>query len=177
MWSSSLYTDKGLAIALVKRKPLDGEDNDPYGRVYIFELELQDGTVVRKVGMVNSDSMGRVTDRLMEVLRSFFMQYRYVPKSRIVKAKKFRIPYYVETYLHRLLDDIRYKFDKKFDGCKEFFVDLDVDEFSSYLDSFQYSELLKGETKMAIDRYEAICAAIEAESGDSEAKGTDTLPF
>ncbi len=166
-------------MALVKRKRLDGESvkDSPYGRVYIFELVMEDSTIVHKVGMVNSDSMSRVTDRLMEVLRSFFMQYRYVPKSRIVKAKKFRVPYYVETHLHKLLDDISYKFGKKFDGCREFFTDLDVDELVSYLDSFQYTELLAGETKMDSDRYEAICEAIKAEKENSKAKGTDTLPF
>ena len=156
-------------MALVKRKLLDGEPvkDSPYGRIYIFEILLEDGVVVYKVGMVNSDNMSRVTDRLMEVLRSFFTVYRYVPHSRLVKAKKFRVPYYVETHLHKLLDDINYKFDKKFDGCREFFTDLDIDELVSYLDSFQYTELLTGETKMDVDRYEAICAAIEAESGNS----------
>jgi len=170
-------------MPLVKRKPLEGEITkaSPYGRVYIFELVLEDGTELCKVGMVNSDSMSRVTDRLMEVLRSFFMQYRYVPKSRIVKAKKFLIPYYVETHLHKLLAELKYKTEKKFDGSNEMFTDVDLDELVSYLDEFQYEELLRGETKTAIDRYNKITEAIEldkqASNKKGEAKATNTLPF
>jgi len=169
-------------MALVKRKPLEGEvANNPYGRVYIFEIELDEGTVIHKVGMVNSDSMSRVTDRLMEVLRSFFMVYRYVPKSRIVKAKKFLIPYIVENHLHKLLAELKYKSDKKYDGYDEMFSDVDIDELVSYMDSFQYKELLVGETRMDIDRYGKICEAIkmdeQANNEKDTAKGTDELPF
>jgi len=170
-------------MALVKRKPIEGEvtKTSPYGRVYIFEIELDDGTMIHKVGMVNSDSMSRVTDRLMEVLRSFFMQYRYIPKSRIVKAKKFLIPYIVENHLHKLLAELKYKSDKKYDGYDEMFSDVDIDELVRYMDSFQYRELLVGETKMDISRYEKIREAVEldkmANSKKSTAKGTDELPF
>ena len=170
-------------MALVKRKPIEGEvaKDNPYGRVYIFELVLEDGTELYKVGMVNSDSMSRVTDRLMEVLRSFFMVYRYVPKSRIVKAKKFLIPYYVETHLHKLLAELKYKSDKKFDGSNELFADVDLDELVSYLDKFQYGELLRGENKIPTDRYYKIVEAIDldkqASNRKDEAKATDTLPF
>jgi hypothetical protein len=153
-----------------------------YGRIYIFELELDSGEIVHKVGMVNSDSMSRVTDRLMEVLRSFFMTYRYVPRSKIVKAMKFRVPYYVENHLHKLLEDIRYRFPKKFDGSMEFFHEIDTDEFISYMESFTYDMLLKGETApMDKTKYEKIVEAIrlerEAEEAKSKAKATDELPF
>jgi len=149
--------------------------------VYIFELELDDGTMIHKVGMVNSDSMSRVTDRLMEVLRSFFMVYRYVPKSRIVKAKKFLIPYIVENHLHKLLAELKYKSDKKWDGYDEVFSDVDIDELVSYMDSFQYKELLTAEAKMSINRYNKVCEAMRidrlANGTEKEAKGTDELPF
>ena len=79
--------------------------------------------------------------------------------------------------MHRLLDDIKYKFDKKFDGCKEFFIDLDIDEFSKYLDEFEYSELLKGKRKMELDKYEAIVTATKAEQKQSASKGSDKLAF
>ena len=148
------------------------------GRVYLFEFILDDNTLVYKVGMVNSDSMSRVTDRLMEVLRSFFMTYRYIPRSRIVKAKKYKIPYIVENHFHSLLDDIKYSFDKKFDGSNEFFTDLDVDMFKEYMDTFEYIELLRGETSMPKDRYEKIKTAIrEAELEKNPADSTDDVPF
>jgi len=156
-------------------------NTSPYGRVYVFELVFEDGTTIYKVGMVNSDSMSRVTDRLMEVLRSFFMQYRFVPSSRIVKAKKFLIPYIVENHLHKLLAELKYKSDKKYDGYDEMFSDVDIDELTSYMDSFQYKELLVGETKMDVSRYNKICEAIKMDEQGSyrekKAKATDKLPF
>jgi len=170
-------------MALVKRKPIEGEvtKDNPYGRVYVFAIVLEDGTEMYKVGMVNSDSMSRVTDRLMEVLRSFFMQYRYVPKSRIVKAKKFLVPYYVETHLHKLLAELKYRSDKKFDGSNELFTDIDLDELISYMDSFEYSELLRWESKTSTDKYYKIVEAIEldkqARCKKDKAKDTDELPF
>ena len=185
-------------MALVKRKPLDENDTticrklagsqkntkgNPYGRVYIFELILEDGTELVKVGMVNSDSMSRVTDRLMEVLRSFFMQYRYVPKSRIVKAKKFLIPYIVENHLHKLLAELKYKSDKKFDGYNELFIDIDLDELVSYIDSFEYIELLRGETRMDVSKYEKISEVIRITTEEKDnitnidTKEPDKIPF
>ena len=164
-------------MALVKRRPLGGQEDSPYGRVYIFELILEDGTELYKVGMVNSDSMSRVTDRLMEVLRSFFMQYRRVPKSRIVKAKKFLIPYYVETHLHKLLAELKYKSDKKFDGSNELFTGIDLDELISYMESFAYNELLKGQVSMSIKKYEEIREAIVKESSGSKPEAKEGLGF
>ena len=131
--------------------------------------------------MVNSDSMSRVTDRLMEVLRSFFMVCRYVPKSRIVKAKKFLIPYYVETHLHKLLAELKYKSSKKWDGSNEIFTDIDLDGLVNYMEEFQYSELLRGENKISTDRYYKIVEAIaldkQASTKKDKAKATNTLPF
>jgi len=171
-------------MALVRRKPIEGEvskSTSPYGRVYVFELVMEDGTVIYKVGMVNSDSMSRVTDRLMEVLRSFFMQYRYVPTSKIVKAKKYLVPYYVETHLHHLLDDLKYRPDKKYDGYNEMFTGLDVEALTSYMDEFEYGELLRGETSMDEGKCSKIGEAIAldklATSKKGKAKEEDKLSF
>ena len=130
--------------------------------------------------MINSDSMSRVTDRLMEILRSFFIKYRYVPKSRIVKAKKVLVPYYVETHIHKLLAEFKHKSDKKWDGSNEVFTDIDIDELVDYLDTFQYVELLKGYTSMSIDRYNKITEAIKLSEKVNEVKDDkiiDKIPF
>ena len=168
-------------MALVKRKAIASEKDEPYGRVYIFELVLEDGTEIHKVGMVGSDSMSRVTDRLMEVLRSFFMQYRYVPHSKIVKAKKFLVPYYVETHIHHLLEDLKYTPDKKFDGSNELFIGLDTDELVNYMEEFEYGELLRDSTSMPIDRYSKIVEAMqlnrEAKVDTDNVDASNELPF
>ena len=111
-----------------------------YGRVYALRITLDTGKVVHKVGMCHSE---RSVDRMMEVLRSFFNTYRYVPQCVLKRDKKILIPRLVEKYLHDRLDDLVYTFDKKFDGSTEFFQDLDEEAFLEYLDSFEYTELLQ----------------------------------
>lgn len=162
-------------MALFRRASVskDQEDSE-FGRLYVIKLVLKDGTEVHKVGMCNS---ARSTDRMMEVLRSFFMQYRYVPYAELRRDKKVRIPYIVENYMHNLLDEHRFSFDKKFDGCTEFF-EIDEDAFLDYLDNFEYGELLRGETSVPTERYEAICEAIRKERDEDKPRSEpDKLPF
>ena len=151
-------------------------DADSYGRIYVIKLVLVDGTEVHKVGMVNTDDLSRVTDRMMEILRSFFTVYRYVPYAELRKAKKVRIPYIVEAYLHSLLADTKYTFDKKFSGSTECF-EIDEESFLEYLDKFEYVEMLRGETKMKKDRYEAITEAMRLDRRLEASKATDELKF
>ncbi len=159
-------------MALVKRRPLEGQE-DEYGRLYVIRLVLKDGTEVHKVGMCNSS---RSADRMMEVLRSFFMQYRYVPYAELRRDKKVLIPYVVETYMHKLLKEYRYTFDKKFDGCQEFF-DIDEDSFLEYLDQFEYGQMLEGEVSMPIKKYEEVRDAIAKESSGSKPEAKEGLGF
>lgn len=164
-------------MALIKRKEIETEDSDPYGRIYVIKLVLKDGTEVHKVGMVNTSSTSRVTDRMMEILRSFFTVYRYVPYAELRRSKKVRIPYIVENYLHKVLADAKHTFDKKFSGSTECF-EIDEDSFLEHLDNFTYALLLRGETKpMDINRHTAIVKAIQEEREGKRGKGKDELPF
>ena len=175
-------------MALVTRKPIDenatslqkrpkvGKRKDKrseFGRLYVIKLVLKDGTEVHKIGMCNSD---RSTDRMMEILRSFFMVYRYVPYAELRRDKKVRIPYIVESYIHRLLKEYRYKFDKKFNGNSEAF-EIDEDSFLEYLDSFRYEEMLEGETKMDTDRYNKIKRAIQLDKDPDTFSEDMPIPF
>jgi len=165
-------------VALVKRSGVvDKPKKDTeFGRLYVIKMILKDGTEVHKVGMTNSD---RSTDRMMEILRSFFMKYRYVPYTELRRDKKVRIPYIVETYMHNLLEEYSYTFDKKFDGSSEYFS-IDEEAFLEYLDEFEYAEMLHGVTKMPKDRYEKICKAIDADTDidkDYVNGKDDTIPF
>jgi hypothetical protein len=74
---------------------------DQYGRLYVLRFELDSGEIVWKVGMCNTD---RTLDRMMEVLRSFFKVYRYVPRVTLRKDKKVVTPLLVEKYMHGLLE-------------------------------------------------------------------------
>lgn len=150
-------------MALVTRSTdMFKEDKSEFGRLYIIKLVLVDGTEVHKIGIVNTDSMSRVTDRMMEILRGFFMQYRYSPYAELRKAIKVRIPYIVEKHVHDLLAEYRYKFDKRFTGSTECF-EIDEDAVIEYLDKFKYTKLLEGKIKMDTKKYNAIRHAIKEE--------------
>lgn len=114
--------------------------SDGYGRVYVHKFELEDGPVLWKVGMCESN---RTLDRLMEVLRSFFITYRYIPKTRLRKDKKTLVPKLLEKHMHEVLADYKYSFDKKFDGHTEFFIDLDETVLLDYLTKIDDLDFLK----------------------------------
>lgn len=59
------------------------------------------------------------------------------------------------------------------------FFEIDEEAFLEYLDSFEYGELLRGETSTSVERYEMISSAIrkENESKHKSEKGTNELPF
>ena len=46
-----------------------------------------------------------------------------------------------------------------------------------YLDKFEYAEMLRGETKMKKDRYEAITEAMRLDRELEASKATDELKF
>ncbi|RLA69472.1 MAG: hypothetical protein DRG30_10145 [Epsilonproteobacteria bacterium] len=110
------------------------------GRVYVFRITLACSKIIWKVGMTHSD---RATDRMFEVLRSFFQVHRYSPKCELKRDKKVLIPRLVEKHMHSLLDEWRYTLDKPSDGSTEFFHNLDEEVLLDYLDNFAYETLLQ----------------------------------
>ena len=145
-----------------------------FGRVYILQLTLKCGKVIHKVGMTNSD---RATDRMFEVLRSFFNTYRYVPSCKLKKDKKVLIPLLVEKHMHNILDEWSYTTEKPFDGSTEFFHNLDEEAVIGYLENFQYTDLLSGQTSMKEKDYNEIKIAIEKQSPKIIDLNDDTIPF
>jgi hypothetical protein len=146
-----------------------------YGRVFVFKITLKCGKVVHKVGMTHSD---RATDRMFEVLRSFFNNYRYSPICELRRDKKVLIPLLVEKHLHELLDEWAYRFDKSFDGSTEFFYELDESVLLDYLDNFEYTNLLQV-TSMKEDHLIAIRTAIDSQTptNPTESLDKDKIPF
>ena len=146
-----------------------------YGRIYVLQLTLSCGKIIHKVGMTHSD---RATDRMMEILRSFFNTYRYVPKCKIRKDKEVLIPMLVEKYMHEILDEWSYTPDKPFDGSTEFFHNLDENEVLTYLDEFKYNDLLIGKITMKAKELQDIRDAIKTtEKKPKKSPKDDILPF
>ena len=111
-----------------------------FGRVYVFRITLSCDKIIWKIGMCHSD---RATDRMFEVLRSFFQVHRYSPKCELKRDKKVLIPRLVEKHMHSLLDELKYTPSKPSDGSGEFFHNLDEDVLLDYLDNFTYEALLQ----------------------------------
>ena len=142
----------------------------------MFKFILDDDTTIWKVGMTHS---ARATDRMFEVLRSFFTTYRYVPRCELRRDKKVLIPRLVEKHLHELLVEWKYTFDKPFDGHTEFFKDLDEEVLLEYLDAFKYNELLVDKRVLKETHLEAIRLAIDSQtkSTSTNTLDEDKIPF
>ena len=163
-------SDKGYKMFFKKDQGL--QKGDGYGRLYVLRFELDSGIVLHKVGMCKSN---RTLDRMMEILRSFFTIYRYVPRVTLRKDMKTIVPLLVEKHMHNLLDEWSYRFEKNFDGSTEFFQDLDESVLLDYLSNFDYTELLKVD-EMKTEDYEAIKEEIKKNNTNKE-EGINELPF
>lgn len=109
------------------------------GRVYLIKLILPNGYIVHKIGMTHSP---RSVDRMMEILRSWFTLYRYVPHAELRLDKETGVPLLLEKHMHEVLKEWKYVPDKKVDGAQEMFMDLNEDIVIDYLKHFDYSLLL-----------------------------------
>jgi len=91
------------------------------GKLYVMRFILPDKTVY-KIGMTSEP---RATDRLMEIVRSYYNVYRETPIAKIMRYRSCDDVYAVEAMLHRYFKDYKCEFKKPFDGCTEIF---EIDE-------------------------------------------------
>ncbi len=96
----------------------------------MLRLTLDDKEVIHKVGMCYSD---RATDRMMEILRSWFMQYRYIPETQMKLNYKTNFPYQFEKHIHGILNEFKWIPDKKVDGGQEMFKGIEEQEVIDYI--------------------------------------------
>jgi hypothetical protein len=122
--------------------------NTDKGRIYILRMTLDNKEVIHKIGMCHSS---RSTDRMLEILRSWFMYYRYVPETRLRLDYETGVPLLFEQHIHEILKEFKWVPDKKVDGAQEMFKDLDEDEVIEYIKDFDYSTLASGKLSMATD--------------------------
>jgi hypothetical protein len=115
------------------------------GRLYVIKLVLENNDVVHKIGMTHSP---RSTDRMMEILRSWFMQYRYVPLAKLRLDHATGVPLLFEQHMHKVLNDYKWVPSKKVDGGQEMFKDLDEKVLLKYIKQFNYQTLMEGKKTM-----------------------------
>ena len=108
-------------------------------RVYVIKIVLPDNTVIHKIGMTNSP---RSADRMMEILRSWFMAYRFVPYTELRLDMECRDAYKLEQYIHKILDKNRFEPDLKVDGGTEMFADINELRVVQFLKAYGNSSFV-----------------------------------
>lgn len=121
------------------------------GRIYVIRIELPDDTIVHKIGITRSD---RTVDRMMEILRSWFIRFRFVPYSELRLDMKTFYPTEIEKHIHRMLRHKRFIPHMKVSGGSEMFVDIDEDRVLHYIRTFD--DELAPKLKLKKEDYEVL---------------------
>ncbi len=100
------------------------------GRVYVIKIILPDLAVVHKIGMCHSN---RSVDRMMEILRSWFSKYRFVPYTELRLDMESNYPRQIESHIHKVLSHKQFIPNEKVSGGKEMFTDVDEFRVIQYL--------------------------------------------
>lgn len=100
------------------------------GRVYVIKLTLPGNTVVHKIGMCKSS---RSVDRMMEILRSWFVSYRFVPHTELKLDMETDEPLEVEQHIHKVLAHKQWIPNNKVSGGTEMFTGIDEFRVIQYL--------------------------------------------
>jgi len=122
------------------------------GRLYVLRI-LVDGCIVHKIGMVNTD---RSTDRMMEILRSWFVAYRYVPLTVMKLDMKCDDPHKLEKHIHKILKNNQYLPDKKVSGGTEMFKNVDEVKVIAFLKAYNNSMCVNPD-QLTEKEYGVIC--------------------
>ena len=118
------------------------------GRIYVIRIVLPDGTIVHKIGMTNSD---RAVDRMMEILRSWFMVFRFVPYAELKLDMNTNYPKQLESHIHKILNHKQFIPRLKVDGGTEMFSNIDEFRVLHYIRTF--NEDLFPELRLTDENY------------------------
>lgn len=100
------------------------------GRIYVIKMVLPDSVVVHKIGLCHSS---RSVDRMMEILRSWFTNFRFVPYSELRLDMETNYPKQIEEHIHKVLAHKKFMPHKEVSGWTEMFTDIDEFRVIQYL--------------------------------------------
>lgn len=126
------------------------------GRIYVIKITLPDACVVHKIGMCNTD---RSTDRMMEILRSWFTRYRFVPYAELKLDMETGRPRELETHIHKILKSKQFIPNEKVEGGTEMFMDINEFRVLRYLKQFN-DKLLDNPLDLSEEDYKHLCQLI-----------------
>jgi len=123
-------------------------------------MVLPDDYVVHKIGMTHTN---RSTDRMMEILRSWFTKYRFVPYSELRLDMECTCPKELEYHMHRILESTRFVPDQDVDGKTEMFCDINEVKVLHYLRNFNHQLLTEG-PELRDEDYQTLCRLLQKDS-------------
>jgi len=103
------------------------------GRIYVLRMTLSEGKIIHKVGMTNSN---RSVDRMMELLRSWFIRFRYVPYTVLKLDMECGRPKELEAHIHKVLAHKKFIPHMKVEGRTEMFTGIDELRLLQYIRVF-----------------------------------------
>lgn len=93
-------------------------------------MTLPGNVIIHKIGMTNSN---RATDRMMEILRSWFTKFRFVPYTELKLDMETGRPKELEEHIHKILKHKRFEPGHKVSGSTEMFWRIDEFRVIQYL--------------------------------------------
>ena len=124
------------------------------GRVYVIKMTLPGEVVIHKIGMCHS---ARSLDRMMEILRSWFSSYRFVPYTELRLDLQTEHPKELESYIHKVLRYKQFLPMYKVDGAQEMFIGIDELRVITHLRQFDPNNF---PLKLSDKDYDNICQLI-----------------
>lgn len=96
---------------------------------------------------------------MLEILRSWFTKYRFVPYTELKLDLSCDMPDELEKHIHKVLKSKRFVPNEKVDGGTEMFTDIDEFRVINYLRQFNTDNFLNPTTLSESD-YQKICQLI-----------------
>lgn len=96
-------------------------------------MELPDGIIVHKIGMTKSD---RTVDRMLEILRSWFQRFRFIPYTELKLDMATSYPKELEAHVHNMLAHRKFIPHMKVNGGTEMFTGIDEFRVIHYIKTF-----------------------------------------
>ncbi len=122
------------------------------GIVYLIKMELDCGTTVIKIGVTGRKY---IAERLAEVTLAFFQEFRYIPRTSVLKMTRCVDYYGAETALHHMYKECNYDFGCKFQGSTEYHIIEDEEklkaDYVEVLSKFQEKPSKKDERVIVMD--------------------------
>ena len=100
-------------------------------------MALPGDTIIYKIGMTNSN---RSTDRMMEILRSWFTKFRFVPYTELRLDMETGKPREIETHIHKCLAHKNFIPKENVNGGTEMFTEIDEFRVIQYLKQINDNE-------------------------------------